>query len=89
MKLGDGKGRTQQSVGVRDLLTGDELNDDETGAGWGDDDDLEDWGSLEDGKSDFNSRINFGNDSSAISPYHLHLFHISSRFYINCKFRQY
>ncbi len=53
MKLGDGKSRTQQSVGVRDLMTGDELNDDETGTGWGDDDDLEDWGSLEDGKNAF------------------------------------
>ena len=59
MKLGDGKGKTQQSVGVRDLLTGDELNDDETGAGWGDDDDLEDWGSLEDGKNAFQSSNKF------------------------------
>ena len=34
-----------------DLLTGDDIKDEGNGDGWGDDDDFEDWGSLEEGRS--------------------------------------
>ena len=50
MQLNHGKSSTDSSAPPLDLLTGDDLNDDKNGDGWGEDDDFEDWGSLEEGK---------------------------------------
>ena len=50
MKLGHGKDGGHSSIATLDLLTGDELNDPSNEDGWGNDDDFEDWGSLEDSK---------------------------------------
>ena len=45
-----GKSAENSSNNTVDLLTGDDMNDAGNGDGWGDDDDFEDWGSLEEGK---------------------------------------
>jgi len=50
MQLSHGKSSTNSSVTPLDLLTGDDLNDEGNGDGWGEDDDFEDWGSLEEGR---------------------------------------
>ena len=47
MQLGHGNSRNN----TLDLLTGDDIKDEGNGDGWGDDDDFEDWGSLEEGRS--------------------------------------
>ena len=46
-------GRGNSSNNTLDLLTGDDAKDKDNGDGWGDDDDFEDWGSLEEGNSIF------------------------------------
>ena len=50
MQLSTGKSSANSSVTPLDLLTGDDLNEEENGDGWGEEDDFEDWGSLEEGK---------------------------------------
>ena len=47
MQLGKGAGNAPNNT--LDLLTGDDMNDEGNGDGWGEDDDFEDWGSLEEG----------------------------------------
>ena len=48
MQLGHGNSKNN----TLDLLTGDDIKDEGNGDGWGDDDDdFEDWGSLEEGRS--------------------------------------
>ena len=47
MQLGKGVGNAPNNT--LDLLTGDDMNDEGNGDGWGEDDDFEDWGSLEEG----------------------------------------
>ena len=49
MQLSHGKSSAKSSVTPIDLLTGDDFNDDGNGDGWGEDNDFEDWGSLEEG----------------------------------------
>ena len=52
MRLGQSKPNHTSNTNTLDLLTGDDLNEkDAGGGGWGDDDDFEDWGSLEEGRS--------------------------------------
>ena len=51
LKLGHEEGGGSSSIATRDLLTGDDWDDAGDGDGWGNEDnDLEDWGSLEDSK---------------------------------------
>ena len=51
MRLGQTKPNHTSNTNTLDLLTGDDLNEKDTGGdGWGDDDDFEDWGSLEEGR---------------------------------------
>ena len=51
LRLGQTKPNHTSNTNTLDLLTGDDLNEKDTGGdGWGDDDDFEDWGSLEEGR---------------------------------------
>ena len=58
MRLGQTKSNHTSNTNTLDLLTGDDLNEKDAGCdGWGDDDDFEDWGSLEEGRCYFRGII--------------------------------